>query len=87
MPGSLQDVINQSFFDGLGGAMAIGFWAGNCKHLQNSTNGAMCPDPEILQKSAVGLSELGNAVAFKPLRLPDILPDSTAPHGEELAIV
>ena len=67
--------------------MAIGFWAGNCKHLQNSTNGAMCPDPEILQKSAVGLSELGNAVAFKPLRLPDILPDSTAPHGEELAIV
>ena len=79
--------LNHSFSDGLGGAMAIGFWAGNCKDLQNSADRAMCPNPENLQKSTVGLSQLGNAATFKPLRLADILLDSTAPRGEELATV
>ncbi|CAF9916923.1 MAG: hypothetical protein ALECFALPRED_010912 [Alectoria fallacina] len=76
--------LNHSFFDGLGGAMAVGFWAENCKDLQNSTHRTMYSDLEHLQRFDADLSQLGDAVGFKPLRLPNVLLDSTAPHGEEL---
>lgn len=85
--GCLLDVcLNHSFFDGLGGAMAVGDWAKNCKELQqHSTNSAASLNSEQGQMSAADFSHSENATAFKPLKLPDILQDTTAPHGEELA--
>ena len=85
--GCLLDVcLNHSFVDGLGGATAVGAWAKNCKELQQqSKNSAPSSNPEQAEIPAVDFSQSGDATTSKPLRLPDILQDATAPNGEELA--
>lgn len=87
--------LNHSFVDGFGGAMAVGAWAQNCKDIQTGTSSVMssCPDEihlpigdlEALHMPAPNLDQSGCGVTSSPLKLPDILQDSTAPHGEEAA--
>ena len=84
--GCLLDVcLNHSFVDGLGGAMAIGAWAKNCKEIQKDTNPVTSSDDGQWQMCPDNSREYENEMASQPLRLPDILQDSTAPHGEEVA--
>ena len=87
--------LNHSFFDGLGGAMAVGAWAQNCKDIQtgrisvtpSSLDGIHVPngDLEALHMPAADLDQSGCRIKSYPLKLPDILQDSTAPRGEEVA--
>ena len=91
--GCLLDIcLNHSFVDGLGGAMAVGLWAQNCKDIQMGKSSVTTSSPDDIHLPIGDLEALhmpapdsACRITSTPLKLPDILQDSTAPRGEEVA--
>ena len=75
--------LNHSFFDGLGGAMAVGAWARNCKELQSRSYATPSFDSKISKNEPVESSQAGDLSAFESLKLPNMLRDTITPASEE----
>ena len=83
--------LHHSFLDGISGAVAVGAWAENCKDLQQQNNA----NPEATLSNSkswqspdtFNLKQASDDVTapHQPIRLPDLLQDSTAPHTCEIA--
>ena len=83
--------LHHSFLDGISGAMVVGAWAENCKGLQHQNDAnreatisgsVSWQSPDIVIPNNVS----DDAKVFdQPLRLPDVLQDSTAPNDGEKA--
>ncbi|KAL8823525.1 MAG: hypothetical protein Q9191_005778 [Dirinaria sp. TL-2023a] len=82
--GCLLDVcLNHSFFDGLGGAMAVGAWARNCKELQDQTHVSSSFHPKLAQTKSFESSQARILSVLESIRLPNILQNTPAPAAEE----